>query len=60
MIDPVVDANLDARRLYILLHSASAVWVGCSGFRDDDAASKGGVMMMVHARCLSETLFSVV
>ena len=34
--------------------------VVCSGFRDGDAASRGGLMTMMHVCCLDEALFGVV
>ena len=53
------------------LHTASSVWVElkvvygevgvvCSGFRDGNDASRGGVMTMTPACCLGKTLFVVV
>lgn len=58
-------------RAFTHLHTASSVWVEltiaydevrvvCSGFRDDDEASRGGVMAMTPACCLGKTLYGVV
>ena len=55
-------------QIFIQLHMSFVVWIEttiayvevgviCSGFRDDDDASKVGVVTMTHVCCLGETLF---